>query len=204
MTNSPLHSAVRLVDEELAVPTEIRGRTFLLSAFRFEGDGKTVEHVTAHLGKLDGRSGDGVLTRIHSACISGDIFCADECDCGQQLEFALERIITEACGVIVYLADHDGRGSGSVEKLRAAASVQAGSGALPPDRRSFAPAAAMLRRLGIDRVRLLTSNNAKAQALRDDGIDVLGILPCPPLRTTDRIERYLRRRTGDAAQDFVR
>jgi len=188
----------RLIDEQLAVPTEIDDQIFYLSAFRFQTPTGVTEHLTLHLGNLT-RSAS-VLLRIHSACIAGDVFGSNECDCEQQLKFALNRIIEEGSGVVVYLTDHEGRGSGSVAKLRAAVSRAEGRSALPPERRSFAVVAVILGRLGVKRVRLLSGSRAKAEALRDGGIEVSQVLSCPPLRTTDKIKRYLRNRASGAAE----
>lgn len=119
------------------------------------------------------------LARIHSECFTGDLLGSLRCDCGPQLRGAVRRMGNEGCGVLLYLAQ-EGRGIGLVNKLRAYALQDAGLDTLDAnhalgwgaDERDYAPAAAMLRSLGIGRVRLLTNNPQKLRALADGGIAV--------------------------------
>lgn len=141
-----------------------------------------VEHVAMCSGIEDGAAplATAPLVRAHSECLTGDVLGSYRCDCGEQLDAALARIATEP-GVVLYLRGHEGRGIGLVEKLRAyklqdegldtvEANLQLGH---PADRRDYSAAADMLRDLGIPRVRLLSSNPAKEQALATLGIDVV-------------------------------
>lgn len=124
------------------------------------------------------------LVRVHSSCRTGDIFSSLRCDCGPQLHAALAGIADEGGGAIVYL-DQEGRGIGLPDKIRAYAPQDQGLATVeanlalghPPDRRTYATAAHILRDLGIDRVRLLTNNFEKVQGLHSCGIDVAERVP---------------------------
>ena len=144
------------------------------------GDG--TEQVALVLGDP---SGLPVLVRLHSECLTGDLFGSRRCDCGQQLQETFQRIAAEGRGVVIYLRGHEGRGIGLLDKLRAYrlqddgydtidANVKLG---LPVDARDFAVGAAILADLGAVRVRLLTNNPAKPQGLERHGITVVGLKP---------------------------
>ena len=120
------------------------------------------------------------LVRVHSECLTGDAFGSLRCDCGPQLDTALERVAAEG-GAVVYLRGHEGRGIGLLGKIEAYALQDAGRDTIdanlelgwPVDRREYGAAAAILRDLGIERVRLLTNNPAKVAGLEADGIAVV-------------------------------
>jgi GTP cyclohydrolase II len=120
------------------------------------------------------------LCRIHSECFTGDLLGSLRCDCGPQLQAALRLMGAAGHGVLLYLA-HEGRGIGLINKLRAYQLQDRGLDTLDanrqlgfePDERSYRSAAVMLRHLGIGRVRLLTNNPAKVDALRQECIDVV-------------------------------
>ena len=128
-----------------------------------------------------GEIGDGrsVLTRLHSECLTGDALGSLRCDCGTQLRQAA-RVAAEGRGVLVYATDHEGRGIGLVNKLRAYMLQEDGEDTVdancrlgfPPDARSCTAAAGCLGLLGVRSVRLLTNNPSKVEALRRAGIDV--------------------------------
>ena len=140
-----------------------------------------------------------VLVRVHSECITGDVFGSQRCDCGAQLEMAMEIIGTAGRGVLLYLRDHEGRGIGLEHKLRAYEMQDAGRDTveanllqgLPADARSYAIAAQMLAHLGVRKVRLLTNNPVKLQELADLGIEVTERVPLLTLPSEENI-RYLR------------
>ena len=125
-----------------------------------------------------------VPVRLHSACLTGDVLGSLRCDCGDQLKRAINRIGSLGSGVLLYL-DQEGRGIGLANKLRAYALQDAGLDTLEadehlgflPDERDYDVAAAMLIELGIRRIRLMTNNPAKIQALEQCGIEVAGRLP---------------------------
>jgi len=135
-----------------------------------------------HIALVYGDLGDGadVLTRVHSECLTGDVFGSHRCDCGPQLEEALERIVAEGRGVVVYLRGHEGRGIGLVAKLQAYQLQDGGRDTvdanldlgLPADARHYGTATQILRDLGITSVRLLTNNPAKTTGLEEYGVAV--------------------------------
>ena len=136
-----------------------------------------------HLALLIGTPGDTPLVRLHSACLTGDVLGSLKCDCGPQLRAAVTRIAQQG-GVLLYL-QQEGRGIGLLNKLRAYqlqdqgfdtvdANLRLGFG---EDERDFDLAAAMLHALGIGRIRLLSNNPAKAEALREGGIEVAALEP---------------------------
>ncbi|GAA2595797.1 hypothetical protein GCM10010411_31570 [Actinomadura fulvescens] len=128
----------------------------------------------------------GVLVRTHSECMTGDIFGALRCECGEQLNTALDMIVREGAGVLVYLRGHEGRGIGLVAKIRTHI-LQDEQGldtidsatalGLPVDVRDYGPAARVLRHLGIGSVRLMSNNPDKVTALESYGITVAARVP---------------------------
>lgn len=168
---------VRLVDS-CDLPT--RWGAFRLHGFVDLRNGQ--EHVALALGDLAG-SGP-VLARVHSECLTGDAFGSRRCDCGAQLEAAMERIAAEGRGVILYMRQ-EGRGIGLLNKIRAyhlqddgADTVQANQAlGFAPDLRSYELVAPMLGRLGVQAVRLMTNNPRKVDALQAAGVPVAERLP---------------------------
>ena len=144
-------------------------------AFRGSDDGE--EHVALVIGAFGGQP---PLVRLHSECLTGDVFGSLKCDCGPQLKEAL-RIIGDAGGGVLLYLRQEGRGIGLANKLRAYALQDRGLDTVDANRRlgfadderDYAHAAAMLRALGIDRVRLLTNNPAKVAGLEAAGIAVV-------------------------------
>jgi GTP cyclohydrolase II len=147
-----------------------------------------------YLALVRGEIGDGrsVLTRLHSECLTGDALGSLRCDCGTQLRQAAREIAAEGRGVLIYATDHEGRGIGLVNKLRAYMLQEDGEDTidanrhlgLPPDARSYAASADCLRLLGVSSVRLLTNNPSKVEALKRAGIDVEATIP---LRTSPHV-----------------
>ena len=168
------------------VPLPTPHGTFEARAVR-EG---TAEHLVLVRG--DVTTAEPVLTRVHSECVTGDVFGSRRCDCGPQLQESLARIDAAGSGVLILLRGHEGRGIGLVEKLRAYALQDAGRDTveanldlgLPVDSRSFAAVPGILAHLGVDTVALLTHNPEKAHALVGGGVEVaatvdLGTHPTP-------------------------
>lgn len=124
------------------------------------------------------------LVRLHSECLTGDVFGSYRCDCGAQLHQALSMLAQHG-GTLIYVRRHEGRGIGLVNKLRAYRLQDGGADTveanellgLPAEARDWGAAATILRELGLDTVRLLTNNPAKEAALRTLGIDVVEIVP---------------------------
>lgn len=163
-------------DVETRIPTSH-------GTFRVRAYTDRVTEVT-NLALISGEPRDGALVRVHSECITGEAFGSLKCECGPQLEAALEAIDREG-GIVLYLRGHEGRGIGLVNKLRAYALQEQGLDTvdantalgLPADARDYSAAAAILRDLGIGRVRLLTNNPAKQLALTGHGIEVSERIP---------------------------
>lgn len=188
---------------ETALPT--RFGEFTAYGYRVSVD--DTEHVALVMGDVSGP--EPVLARVHSECLTGDVFASQRCDCGPQLHEALERIAEAGRGVVVYLRGHEGRGIGLVAKLRAYALQDNGRDTvdanldlgLPADARDYATATQILRDLGVHRVRLLTNNPAKTTALADFGVEVVERLPLTP-RPTDHNLAYLRTKRDRMGHDL--
>ena len=162
--------------------------------YRHEIDG--TEYVALVLGEV--AAGSDVLTRLHSECLTGDVFGSLRCDCGAQLEAAMAAIAAEGRGVVLYLRGHEGRGVGLLGKLRAYELQDSGADTvdantelgLPVDAREYSAGAQMLADLGVRSVRLLTNNPAKAAGLTAGGVDISARIPLPPAITPYNL-RYL-------------
>jgi 3,4-dihydroxy 2-butanone 4-phosphate synthase/GTP cyclohydrolase II len=175
--------------------------------YRHEFDG--TEYMALVLG--DVRS-EGVLTRLHSECLTGDVFGSLRCDCGAQLDAAMAAIAAEGRGVVLYLRGHEGRGVGLLSKLQAYELQDAGADTvdantelgLPVDAREYSAGVQMLADLGVRSVRLLTNNPAKVTGLAEGGVDIAGRVPLAPAVTPYNL-RYLitkRDRLGHHIQDL--
>lgn len=159
----------------------------LFTIFAYTGAGAG-EHVALIFG--DARSHRAVPVRLHSSCVTGDVFGSLRCDCGQQLELAIQHVTSSGAGAILYL-DQEGRGIGLANKIRAYQCQDTGFDTVDAnttlgfeaDQRDYAPAALILRDLGITDIDLLTNNPHKAASLRENGITVervpLAVVPNP-------------------------
>lgn len=162
---------------------------------------RTLIDETEHLALVHGdvAGPEPVLTRVHSECLTGDVFSSSRCDCGPQLQEATERIVAAGRGVVIYLRGHEGRGIGLVSKLQAYALQDTGRDTvdanldlgLPTDSRHYAAATQILRDLGVESVRLLTNNPAKTRDLEDYGVHVVERVALTP-RPNDHNLDYLR------------
>jgi len=140
------------------------------------------ENVALVVGRVD--DGGPVLARLHSECMTGDIFGSSRCDCGEQLQASLALLQAEKIGVLIYLRQ-EGRGIGLTNKIRAYALQERGYDTMeanrmlgfPPDMRTYEEAALILADLGVSKVRLLTNNPAKVAALNRLGIEVVEQIP---------------------------
>jgi 3,4-dihydroxy 2-butanone 4-phosphate synthase/GTP cyclohydrolase II len=175
-----------LVDRVATTRLPTRHGVFTAVGYSDRLDGS--EHLALVVGDLhDGRlaDGTGVLVRVHSECLTGDVLGSARCDCGPQLEAALEAVAAAGHGVVVYLRGHEGRGIGLLAKLQAYGLQDAGLDTvdanlelgLPADAREYAAAAQVLADLGVSSARLLTNNPAKVGALARYGVEVLERVP---------------------------
>lgn len=153
---------------------------FIVYALEETSDNK--EHVALGMGDLAEQT--PLLVRVHSECLTGDAFASLRCDCGPQLDAALEKIAQEGRGMVVYLRQ-EGRGIGLVNKIRAYALQDQGQDTVEAnlnlgfeaDQRKFDVAAELLDSLGVKRVRLMTNNPKKVEALQASNIDVVERVP---------------------------
>jgi len=165
-----------------------------IHAYRSDLTGE--EHVALTLGDLSGR--EPVLVRVHSQCLTGDIFGSSRCDCGLQLELAMTRIQEAGRGVLIYLLQ-EGRGIGLLNKLKAYELQDVGHDTVEanerlgfrPDQRDYGVGAQILRDLGVERMRLMTNNPSKYVALSGYGLEIVERvqLEIPP---SDDSRDYLR------------
>jgi 3,4-dihydroxy 2-butanone 4-phosphate synthase/GTP cyclohydrolase II len=178
---------------EARIPTKYGEFT----AYVFESLLDGTEHMAFVRGEVAGKS--NVLVRVHSECLTGDVFGSIRCDCGLQLDLALERVAEENEGVIVYLRGHEGRGIGLGHKLRAytlqdqgrdtvEANVELG---FPIDSREYGIGSQILVDLGITTMRVMTNNPAKYGGLEGYGLEIVERVPLRS-RPTDENIAYLR------------
>jgi 3,4-dihydroxy 2-butanone 4-phosphate synthase / GTP cyclohydrolase II len=194
-------------------------------AFGYLNSVDGTEHLALVLGDLDepgaaAREGttppgppEDVLVRMHSECLTGDVFGSQRCDCGAQLAAAMAAIAAEGCGIVLYLRGHEGRGIGLLSKLRAYQLQDGGADTvdanlelgLPADAREYSTGAQMLADLGVRSLRLLTNNPAKVRGLSGFGLEVTGRVSLPVAATADNL-RYLiakRDRLGHQLDDLL-
>jgi 3,4-dihydroxy 2-butanone 4-phosphate synthase/GTP cyclohydrolase II len=155
------------------------------------------EHVAFVRGELDGEA--SVLVRVHSECLTGDVFGSLRCDCGPQLDLALARVAEEDRGVVVYLRGHEGRGIGLAQKLRAYALQEQGRDTVeanlelgfPADSREYGIGALILLDLGVESIRIMTNNPRKCEIIEGYGLDIVERVPLVCVPTNENIT-YLR------------
>jgi 3,4-dihydroxy 2-butanone 4-phosphate synthase / GTP cyclohydrolase II len=175
--STPAHRRRVSLRAEANVPTAHGSFRFLAYKDRITG----TDHVAVVSGDL---SDDAPLVRVHSECLTGEAFGSLKCECGPQLDAALDAIEQDG-GVVVYMRGHEGRGIGLINKLRAYSLQERGLDTvdanlalgLPADARDYAAAAGILADLGIDKVRLLTNNTDKVNQLRELGLDIVEQVP---------------------------
>jgi 3,4-dihydroxy 2-butanone 4-phosphate synthase/GTP cyclohydrolase II len=202
-------SSARLVALTATAQLPLASADFQVRCYTSMLDG--VEHLALTLGDLAlaDVGSDGVLVRVHSECLTGDVFGSQRCDCGDQLDRAIEMVAAEGAGVVVYLRGHEGRGIGLGHKLRAYALQEAGqdtvdantSLGLPVDSRDYGIGAAILADLGVHRVRLITNNPHKYGGLSGYDLDLVGRVRTPAAVTAHNIT-YLRTKRDRMGHDL--
>jgi 3,4-dihydroxy 2-butanone 4-phosphate synthase/GTP cyclohydrolase II len=166
-----------------------------------------VEHIALVTGDIG--PGEDVLVRVHSECLTGDVFGSLRCDCGPQLAAALRTVADEGRGVVLYMRGHEGRGIGLLHKLQAYqlqddghdtvdANLELG---LPADARDYGTGAQILSDLGVRSMRLLTNNPAKRAGLEGYGLEILERVPLPVHATADNL-RYLQTKRDRMGHDL--
>ncbi|MEQ1735271.1 MAG: GTP cyclohydrolase II [Rhodoglobus sp.] len=165
-----------IFEVETTVPTE--HGSFRFRAYRDRQTGAD------HLAIISGNPTNGAIVRVHSECLTGEVFASEKCECGPQLDAALAAI-QEEDGVVIYMRGHEGRGIGLINKLKAYQLQEEGLDTLdanlalgfPADGRDYGAAVAILRDLGLSEVRVITNNPEKLRQLTDLGITVLDRVP---------------------------
>jgi 3,4-dihydroxy 2-butanone 4-phosphate synthase/GTP cyclohydrolase II len=178
---------------EAAIPITVGDFSSVVYESVLDGE----QHLAFVMGEVDGA--DDVLVRVHSECLTGDVFGSLRCDCGPQLHGALAQIAQEGRGVLVYLRGHEGRGIGLGHKIRAYqlqenghdtvdANIELG---LPVDSREYGIGAQILVDLGVTTMRLMTNNPMKYGGLEGFGLDITDRVPIQSSPTAQNID-YLR------------
>jgi 3,4-dihydroxy 2-butanone 4-phosphate synthase/GTP cyclohydrolase II len=183
-----------LVTQVAKTPLPTEFGEFIAYGYRSETDG------TEHIALVKGDIGDGsdVLVRVHSECLTGDVFGSFRCDCGPQLHAALRRVAEEGRGVVLYVRGHEGRGIGLLAKLQAYtlqdngrdtvdANLELG---LPADAREYGTGAQILADIGVRSMRLLTNNPAKRAGLEGYGLTISERVPLV-VEPNDHNRKYL-------------
>ncbi|KAK8930986.1 hypothetical protein KSP39_PZI016666 [Platanthera zijinensis] len=184
----------KLVERASVARLPLSWGTFQAYCYRSLVDG--MEHIAMVKGDIG--DGQGILVRVHSECLTGDIFGSARCDCGSQLEMAMKKIEEAGRGVVVYLRGHEGRGIGLGHKLRAynlqddgCDTVEANEElGLPVDSREYGIGAQILQDLGVRTMRLITNNPAKYCGLKGYGLSIVEKVTLPTLITKEN-KRYL-------------
>ncbi|MFB7591801.1 bifunctional 3,4-dihydroxy-2-butanone-4-phosphate synthase/GTP cyclohydrolase II [Streptomyces sp. NPDC056169] len=198
-------SAEPTVRREAEVQLPTAHGDFTAYGYRSTVDG--VEHVALVHGEVG--DGEDLLVRVHSECLTGDIFHSLRCDCGPQLQASMDRIQEAGRGVVVYLRGHEGRGIGLLSKLRAYELQEQGRDTLdanlelglPADARDYAAGAQILVDLGVHSLRLMTNNPDKIEALTRYGLRVEGREPMP-VQAGEHNLRYLRTKRDRMGHDL--
>ena len=176
--NSQLSTALVERGETVSLPTEFGD--FMLTPFRQLSNG--LEHVV--LVKGEWQTNEPILCRVHSSCMTGDIFGSKRCECGEQLHKAMQMVEKEGKGIIVYL-NQEGRGIGLMNKIRAYKLQEQGEDTVEanihlgfqPDERDYGVGAQILQQMGASKLRLMTNNPIKRVGLESFGIEIVENIP---------------------------
>lgn len=184
----------KLIERVVEAPITTDHGTFRAIGYRSRLDGRE------HLAVVFGEIGDGqeVLTRVHSECLTGDVFGSKRCDCGAQLDRALQLVAAEGRGVVLYIRGHEGRGIGLFSKLAAYNLQDLGRDTveaneelgLPVDARDYGMGAQILYDLGVRSMRLLSNNPTKRAGLEGYGLEITERVPLA-IEPNDHNQRYL-------------
>lgn len=183
----------RLVQRIAAPHLPTRFGEFRLLAYR--SDVTHEEHIALVYGEI--REDEPVLVRVHSQCLTGDVFGSARCDCGEQLTLAMEKIVEAGKGVFLYLLQ-EGRGIGLINKLKAYELQDEGHDTVsaneklgfPPDIRNYGVGSQILRDIGVRKMRLMTNNPSKYVAIGGYGLEIVERVPLE-VHPTDRTRKYL-------------
>ncbi len=172
---------------------------FMCHSYESLDDGQM--HLAFVMGEVDGA--EPVLVRVHSECVTGDVFNSVKCDCGLQLDEAMSRVAQAGQGVVIYLRGHEGRGIGISQKLKAYELQDQGFDTVDAnlelgvavDSRDYSVGAQILTQLGVSQLRLMTNNPAKYQGLASNGLTITELIPLHvPIHP--EAERYIETKRG--------
>ncbi len=189
---------------EVDLPTEYGD--FRAIGYRSEVDG--TEHIALVVGEIG--SGEDVLVRVHSECLTGDVLGSLRCDCGPQLHAAMRKVSEQGRGVVLYVKGHEGRGIGLLDKLRAYELQEQGADTVdanlrlgfPADARDYGTGAQILADLGIRSMRLLTNNPTKRAGLEGYGLSIVERVPLV-VQPNDHNAIYLSTKVDRMGHDFA-
>jgi 3,4-dihydroxy 2-butanone 4-phosphate synthase/GTP cyclohydrolase II len=195
----------KLVERVASARVPLRAGDFTAVGYSSSYDDR--EHVAFVYGDIG--DGEDVLVRVHSECLTGDVFGSLRCDCGQQLEAALSAIAREGRGIVLYIRGHEGRGIGLLHKLQAYQLQDAGADTvdanlalgLPADARDYGTGAQILVDLGVHTMRLLSNNPAKRAGLEGYGLRITGQVPLPSQANPHNL-RYLQTKRDRMGHDL--
>jgi 3,4-dihydroxy 2-butanone 4-phosphate synthase/GTP cyclohydrolase II len=192
---------------EARIPT--RYGDFRAVGYRSTVDGR--DHIALVAGAVgrDTDDGEDVLVRVHSECLTGDVFGSQRCDCGPQLDAALAAVASEGRGIVLYVRGHEGRGIGLLHKLQAYQLQDTGSDTvdanlelgLPADARDYGTGAQILADLGVRSMRLLSNNPAKRAGLEGYGLQIVGRVSLPVHANAENLT-YLRTKRDRMGHDL--
>ena len=199
---SPMTNGLIERGETVFLPT--KNGEFMLTPFRDLTTG--LEHVV--LTKGEWLEGEPVLCRVHSSCMTGDVFGSMRCECGEQLTKAMQMIETEGKGIIVYM-NQEGRGIGLMNKIRAYKLQEEGEDTVEanvhlgfrPDERDYGVGAQILREMGATKLRLMTNNPVKRVGLESYGIEIIENIPIE-IKPNRWNERYMRTKKDKMNHDL--
>lgn len=188
---------------DVYLPTEFGD--FRAIGYRSEIDG--TEHIALVAGEIG--SGEDVLVRVHSECLTGDVLASLRCDCGPQLHAAMRKVAEHGRGVVLYVKGHEGRGIGLLDKLRAYELQEQGADTvdanlrlgLPADARDYGTGAQILADLGVRSMRLLTNNPTKRAGLEGYGLSIVDRVPLV-VQSNDHNAVYLSTKVDRMGHDF--
>jgi 3,4-dihydroxy 2-butanone 4-phosphate synthase/GTP cyclohydrolase II len=195
----------RLVERVASARVPLRYGEFTAVGYASSYDDR--EHVAFVFGDVG--TGEDVLVRVHSECLTGDVFGSLRCDCGPQLDAALAAVAREGRGVVLYIRGHEGRGIGLLHKLQAYQLQDSGADTLdanlelglPADARDYGTGAQILVDLGVRSMRLLTNNPAKRAGLEGYGLRITGRVPLPVNVNPENL-RYLQTKRDRMGHDL--
>lgn len=185
MPQIPDHLNAVIADHVKPVPLRGLNSDLEISAFRIKCSTGNYECICLLSGNFNVINNDGVLVRIHSGCLTSEVFQSLRCDCAWQLEHSIECIKKSPSGIIIYLPEHEGRGHGLLQKVKSFHLMDEGLTTaeafdilgLQQDTRDYTPAFAILFWLGITRIRLITNNPSKVDAARLAGLEIMERIP---------------------------